>query len=408
MLAQEALFVLLCWLLAEDDNQDIPSLSQVIMQPDITWDDLSTEDWSTLIEIAKGEGVAPLLYWRFNRLGTFPIPEEFRKVLARAYYESTAFNSMLFEELQRVLLVLKETKIPVILLKGADLAHSLYAEVGLRPMSDLDLLIPYTAFSSALRKLESDLLYKIASTETAPDLQRVVAYHVLLLGGVNQLVKLELHWNLVSSEESWYAVPVAWFWEHSRTGSVGHQANGESVRILTHEANLLYLAAHAMLQHGGKQSLLIWLYDIHALVTRYGEEIDWALVVREAKQLGWAGVLAAGLRECQVRFGTKYPECVLTSLDESADQRLSHLLELKADLPEMRLLYDWYTLISLRWPDRLRYAFTLVFPRRAYILQRYQPKPAWVWPVYYPYRWGRMVWGVLEALVKGLWRINAR
>jgi hypothetical protein len=297
-----------------------------------------------------------------------------------------------------------EAGISTVLLKGADLAYTLYSDPGLRPMSDLDILVPYSSYNTALQLVEQKLNYHREPMDTTQELRRVISYHTSMRGGINQYIKLELHWTLVASELSWYAAPVGWFWKNTLPYHAHNHNSNEKVLKLSTEANLLYLCAHAMLQHGGRQCLLIWIYDIHALVTKNAAVIRWEWLSEEAHRLGWTRVLLAGLRASQASFGTQIPEGVLHSLGLNTDQRLDRLLEFKAKSPKMRLLYDWYTLISLRWPDRIRYAAILIFPGRAYILRRYHPQPVWIWPVYYLYRWGRMFGDAIGVLREQPWR----
>jgi hypothetical protein len=363
--------------------------------------DMAQEDWQALVKVAEWEGVAPLLSQRSTMPGGYAIPEESQEALRRAYYTTSAQNAILYDELGRVLARLEQAGIEVIVLKGADLAQTLYGDIGLRPMADVDLLVPQARFQEALSIAEG-MGYENSDSEAKSEMQEVVNYHVHLVGGVSRLVNLELHWNLVTSTESWYAIPVEWFWEHSEP-FMRTKAGKLSV-----EANLLYLVAHAVLQHGVRQSLLIWLYDIHALVMKHSEAIRWKWLKEEALGLGWAPALVRGLRECRKLFGTPVPEEVLNTLPGEADRRVARLVDFKADFPGARLLYDWYTLMALRWPERLRYAAALAFPSKAYIDWRYHPKPGWSWPIYYPYRWVLMIRDILMAMGQGLWRYAAR
>ena len=50
---------------------------------------------------------------------------------------------------------------------------------------------------------------------------------------------------------------------------------GNQAQILSPTATLLYQAAHLVLQHGTYRSILLWYYDLHLLVGKCQESIDW-------------------------------------------------------------------------------------------------------------------------------------
>ncbi len=52
----------------------------------------------------------------------------------------------------------------------------------------------------------------------------------------------------------------------------------DNLLMLTPTAQLLYACAHAMLQHGGRNASLRWMYDLDLLMTVYAETLDWDLL----------------------------------------------------------------------------------------------------------------------------------
>ena len=376
------------------------SLCQALSAGDNRPAEPGIEDWHVLVSLAKAEGVAPLLYWVYQP-ANWPagMPVEARQELARLYYASAARNALLLKELEHILGVLAAASIPVLVLKGAALASTLYPSIGLRPMADLDLLIPQADIERAIQIAQEQLGYQEIRLDAVPRLKELADYHVHLQGGPGQSLALELHWNLVSSQSSWYAVPVEWFWQHT----IPLPSNPDS-RMLAPEAQLLYLSAHAMLQHGASQVLLLWLYDIHALIRQRGSAMDWDWLAEQAQVLRWSAVLLEALQQAQACFHTSLPIGLLDRLAEQSDRRVSRLVAFKTQFPAVRLLYNWYTLISLKWPARLRFVGALLLPSRAYIRWRYKPRPAWVWPVFYAYRWGVMIWESISTVGRGIWR----
>ena len=117
---------------------------------------LTDEEWIALIEMATWHGVAPLLY---QRLKAPPlagcVPDGVRERLRGLYLNTAACNMRLYEELRPLLLALRAAGIPVIVLKGAYLAEQVYRNIALRPMGDIDLLVPASLAREAWRVIKS-------------------------------------------------------------------------------------------------------------------------------------------------------------------------------------------------------------------------------------------------------------
>lgn len=99
-------------------------------------------DWVHFVRRARQEGIAPLAYWNFRKIGVKNvIPDAIMHKLRQDYCSTFCLNMIRFKELGDLLRVLKDDGIEVILLKGAALAEIAYPGVGLRPMEDFDLLV---------------------------------------------------------------------------------------------------------------------------------------------------------------------------------------------------------------------------------------------------------------------------
>jgi hypothetical protein len=85
---------------------------------------LLTNAGLTIVEAARLEGVAPLLYWKLITDFKHVMLEEVWRGFECEFYSSLAYNQLQFGELKRVLPKLESQGIEVILLKGAALAHT--------------------------------------------------------------------------------------------------------------------------------------------------------------------------------------------------------------------------------------------------------------------------------------------
>ncbi|MCX7670614.1 MAG: nucleotidyltransferase family protein, partial [Anaerolineae bacterium] len=107
--------------------------------------------WDALYTIARREALLPLLCDIVRERNVVPVEWEDRW---RAHYASSMKrNWRLLAELEDVVVTLTDAGITPILLKGAALTQTVYADPALRPMTDLDLLVQREQVADALRVL---------------------------------------------------------------------------------------------------------------------------------------------------------------------------------------------------------------------------------------------------------------
>ncbi|HKK26909.1 MAG TPA: nucleotidyltransferase family protein [Gemmatimonadota bacterium] len=98
-------------------------------------------DWRRLLDLALRERSLPPLWRRLAPLAGGRFPAEAVEAFDRAAANRRLFLALLHHRLVEALGVLEDGGIPVLLIKGAALAHSGYGDFVDRPMADLDLLV---------------------------------------------------------------------------------------------------------------------------------------------------------------------------------------------------------------------------------------------------------------------------
>ena len=99
--------------------------------------------WKRILEKAEWYRASGLLFHHARQLGKDKRPPPWVMAeLKRTHDDNTARNMIFRLELIKVLKSLRQAGIPVIVLKGAALLELVYKNPSLRPMSDLDLLVP--------------------------------------------------------------------------------------------------------------------------------------------------------------------------------------------------------------------------------------------------------------------------
>jgi hypothetical protein len=264
-------------------------------------------------------------------------------------------------------------------------------------MCDLDLLVRRDSVEESVERL-SELGYRQALTDVAAGHRERTAFTTYLAGGPKNSVAVEIHWGLVAGRDDRRSPQnLDWFWKQTEPVTVDIESGAqfrhpETFVHLTPTAHLLYLAAHLVLQHGGAR--LLWYFDIHRLVSQSGHLLDWEEIQKQARELGWTAALHAALGGVHERFRTSLPNEIL----ESAEAERSFSQPVGGAKP-----YDeaaWDELADLTWPARLRFLWDHFFPRREYVQWRYRPKPGWLWPLCYPYRWSVFTFGGLRLAVR--------
>jgi hypothetical protein len=226
-------------------------------------------DIDHLINMAIKEGLAGLLYKNLMKSGVLDnLDHQYQERLGSLYYQTAGFNLNLVYDLKELLHKLNKEKIQVVLLQGIDLVHRVYDDIGLRPMTDIDLWVlkkDYPGLISILSNhgYQRDRLYPntFRKVSTTLDLQthilwadRIRARKLLLAKGQEHIY----HDTRITSFE------------------------GQEVLCLSQYDQVLYLSLHA-LKHNVNR--LIWLVDIKSLVSDW-KRSDWEALIGRARELG--------------------------------------------------------------------------------------------------------------------------
>ncbi len=356
----------------------------------LDWSAFGPKEWHIFRKMAESEGVAPFIHYLLNDQPEVYCLAKFDSTTYRqfAYIEAiTAItNEIYFTHLKTVLRDLSKHQIPVVLLKGADLAHSIYPNPALRPMSDLDLLVNEKDFKSAL-KLVNESGFHEYLPEVIPDFNRLISHHAHLKKESSIGVVLELHWILIATPAFRHSVSMQWFWENLEPKTEWkHIESSGNILGLNPTANMMYLSAHQIIQHGGENASLRWMLDLHRLIVCRNSEINWQQLAFQSNVFGWSSALKTALKSIEEMFGTPLPSGFYSKLDSNLNE-ISAMVESKSVKSSTHILTEWKKLHSLHWYGRLKFIIALVFPSTAYMRWRYKAKSDWILPFTYLKRW---------------------
>lgn len=344
------------------------------------------DDIIAIAEAARSHALAPAL-WQRLKPWSDALPAEVREALEASYWQTAARNTLLYHELGRVLACLKRHDVRVLVLKGAALAEAVYENIALRPMGDVDLLLPKEALQGAIAALQT-LGYRADLREEQPGFAAEYENEVALAHDESGMA-LELHWHLIDAAFYLQRIPEAALWEHAVPITIG----GQATEIFDPQATLVYLCAHWVLHHQGRN--LRWLYDLDLFLRRHQADLDWpqAWAIAQAWSLVLPTQQAVG--QCLAWMDTPLPETArrqLEALSASAQERraFAYLTSPQRDV----ISRFWGELVMMQGlRHTFRYLWHCVFPSRDYMAKRYNvPEGRALWPYY------------LLRVVKGVWQ----
>jgi hypothetical protein len=248
-------------------------------------------DWTSVLELSRRHGVAPLAYAALQRCGIRqPAGAEQEW---RAEFQSEAASGLLYgRELARIQRHLHAFGIAAIAFKGPALALKLYGALGLRPCRDLDLVVRKRDLEPAAAVLER-LGYRCElepGAEISP-----TEKHIIFRDG--QGFAVELHWA-VSRPSFSFSMGFDELWPKRETV----QVLGVSVAAPGPEDLPIALCAHGTAHSWGS---LKWICDIALLLK--SPDLDWERTFGKAQQTGAGRMLLTGVSLANELLRTPLP-----------------------------------------------------------------------------------------------------
>ncbi len=322
-------------------------------------------------------------------LAETPLPDDVRQHLNAGLAQSRAQWLLSRAALQDFLtLMAQDPALPVILLKGAALALSLYAEPAIRPMNDVDLLVAPDALPEALQRVR-----KAGYVESSLGAGDDAGYlHHFIFNHPATGVRFELHRTLPLLPDD---AALDWFLARTEAHSLAELP----FSTLTPTAQILHLAAHAVLEHGGAQgAVAIWFYDIDQLIRRRGDDIVWEQTLARAQTLRWEAALQEALRLARRNFDTPIPAAIKDWMAIAPEELSGYqLMQQMSSQQRSSSLLILHILQGLTWRQRISQSAHMLFPAPAYMRRRY---PGVFLPLTYPYRWFDAARKLLPALLR--------
>lgn len=339
-------------------------------------------DLSKCLTIARDNRVSQKIYAVLKKVqgGRSKEPEtgafdNFIAELRRDYFVTAARNTILYSEFNRVVKELGERQIDVIVMKGAALAELVYPDIGIREMSDIDLLLKTDDLEKA-----NDVLEKMGYT----------AIDLSFFDGVdnenNYLTtrdyrsrnpmhpSFHIHWHLVNSSiPAPYAkaVKMDQIWKDAVPSKIA----GAGVLCMSPHHFLVHLCEHAMrVTHSA--SKLIYLLDIATLVSIYESVLDWRKIISTSREFSVHRFVYNILSMSKLNMGIDIPEWVLLELGaykKSHGERLFYHIAARGNCPS-GLSYLVHLEMNEGIIKKVSFIFRTLFPP-AWVVNKRLPCP---------------------------------
>ena len=257
-------------------------------------------DWPEFVDQARWHGLAPSAH-RFLRSRS-DLSLAMRTLLRHAAVAALAENLRQIEGFKLVARTFTRSGIPWLCVKGPVAATTLYCDPGLRPFSDIDLLIRLQDFERAYASLE-DAGFKPCFDLTPK--WRALYFRDRSQTAFRAASTIDLHWELLPNRYS-FAPPTSAIWERAERVSVF------DVLVDTPSAydSLVYLCLHAA-RHDWER--LIWLVDIAVLI-RHSDRLNWDAFAKDLEHASLKVPLKVTLMLVAELFEFDFPEIISNRL----------------------------------------------------------------------------------------------
>lgn len=347
------------------------------------------QDWEYTMRLLTQHGSAPLLHVKLPHLANAHcIPPQWVAHVQQVYFKTLSRNMLLYNAFAEAAQALQQAGIKVVGLKGIYLAHTLYDDIALRQLSDIDILVPMEQGQLAVDVLAA-MGYVPHDPSVTPFIAsqtEIVHYPPMVRAGVS----IEVHIRLHRKNEA-YALDTA----HMMAFATPWQCNGLLLHALSINDLLVHLCVHIDKHFEGGHIQMKCFSDIALLLHKHRASLQWFELVDLCRH-----------HKCE-RIVFKYllltAKCHAVRLPADIFEAYNHLVSPLLCERYMRYFHCEYDekfhatthLANIKQIDnplkKARYLLELVFPPQSFMLQKYHLQrngfTRRFWWLWYGYRW---------------------
>ena len=231
-------------------------------------------EWKSLVDFEQDVEHAsfrmlPLLY---NNLHAQGVKGPLMQRLKGIYRKSWSNNHLLFHKTAKVLKLLHSNEIPTIIMKGIALTIGVYKNYSVRPMADMDVLIPLSQSRKTI-----DILKKSGwILQNEPYLEFNLKYGRSATFYDAEKTELDLHWHPIF--EAHDSISEHEFWDVS----VPLKVAGEKTRVFCVTDNFFHTIVHGLRYN--PEPPIRWVADAMTILNSEDCTIDWDRLLYHTKK----------------------------------------------------------------------------------------------------------------------------
>ena len=220
-------------------------------------------------------------------------------------------NQRLLYHAAEIIRSLEQAGVSTMVLKGAATSTLYYRDMGVRPMGDIDLLVPVDQAGAAVDHLQS-----LGWRPARPRVADLIRYqHSVTM--VKEREAVDVHWHVF--RECIQGDTSAGFWSRS----VPLEVLDTTTRALGPADALFHTVVHGM--RWNEEPTMRWIADAMVIMRSNPEAIDWEALRQEAHERRLLLRLMRGLDYLRLKFDAPIPDRVLARMRATRVSKVERL-----------------------------------------------------------------------------------
>jgi hypothetical protein len=236
-------------------------------------------------------------------------PDEVRQELGAVVRNGAMTELWRTHKVEELLDVFDQRLLAVLIIKGEAVARTHYRSPEMRPRCDVDIFINIKDIRE-IKEILLDLSYQIITTT-----YKTHQFTAVALNNSGAAVAFDIHWRILNAPEFARTLDH----EEAIAGSIALKGL-EKGRTLNVVDSLLLACMHRSGSRFHDKNRLIWLYDIHLLISSMNDKLKLEFVAKAIHKNVQEACLD-GLLAAQESLGTRISEEVIQGLRQPAKPR---------------------------------------------------------------------------------------
>lgn len=289
---------ILCEFLRPSSQDEIATLKEKILHDEIPWIEV--------VELANSDYLIPALYVALEDKQLLQVirDEQLINYMREVYALNSERNLQILEQIKDIITLLKPLGITPLLLKGsAVLTEDDYQTLGMRSMTDIDIMVDSTKVEESFNALQVSGYSFVESEHQNRSLSKH-HHHLEAMQKAGMPAALELHTSILGGVAKEYIDNTP----DNMRKSINENLKDADILIPTYRLYHAFLHSEILhFNHRSKSLALRHLFDFTVLANKYYKEIDWKLLYQLCILHNCKDILEDYLYVCKTLFSLQTP-----------------------------------------------------------------------------------------------------